>query len=108
MVLFSLAFGFLPYSKAKDHEELAKLQNNQPLLEFNHEDSEVKILLENLLLSDPNSRYFECEQTADLDPFLKVPTFFDELQTYLIKSFKKCFLCAFFPLFAYLLRTEHL
>ena len=27
------------------------------------------------------SRYFECEQTADLDPFLKVPTFFDELQT---------------------------
>ena len=81
MVLFSLAFGFLPYSKAKDHEELAKLQNNQPLLEFNHEDSEVKILLENLLLSDPNSRYFECEQTADLDPFAKVATFFDKLQT---------------------------
>ena len=58
-----------------------KLQNNQPLLEFNHEDSEVKILLENLLLSDPNSRYFECEQTADLDPFAKVATFLDELQT---------------------------
>ena len=82
MVLFSLAFGFLPYSKAKDHEELAKLQTNQSLLEFNHEDSEVKILLENLLLSDPNSRSFECKQTADLDPFLKVPTFFDELQTW--------------------------
>ena len=76
MVLYGLAFGYLPFAKAKDHEHLAELQNCE-MFELKHEDHQVETLLEKLLQKDPDSRTFEDKSNSAIDPFAKLPSFID-------------------------------